>query len=55
MLLHHTSRRVDVTVDELIELLSEWPGYYPVRLSSTAPVAGLEVHSRESGPYVEVI
>lgn len=44
-----------MTVDELIDLLTEQPGYYPVRLNSTVPVIGLEVHAQESGPYVEVI
>lgn len=44
-----------MTVEELIALLSEWPSYYPVRLNSTVPVSGLEVHAREAGPWVEVV
>ena len=44
-----------MTVDELIDLLSEMPGYYPVHLNATVPVTDVHVQGAgEAGPHVVV-
>ena len=44
-----------MTVDELIDRLTEVPGYYDVRLNGSIQVTGLELAATEDGPFVVVI